>query len=271
MSYCQLNSVTIYVVAQTDEWQLFMGKKAYNDLEPDTVLKNNKRVVFVYLTGDNPDCDADTTHIASCKAKHLAANNAVEFCSDQHADHRNWDTAYVTINGHGMLKYRYRNVLTYYLYASSGCRTHSSSLKDLYDGNTRSLMAVDSSSSYKSREDLTATLHEILLFEKDTCKNFTINTSDTISYPGCEQHYNNIYTGKLVLDAFNDCGHGKVNLFTEHNSEGLPVNLPAHEIAIKCAILGQYDYTITELGLPSEWTPQRVNYCGRSYYRTIVR
>lgn len=132
----EYESVTFYVQAHQDDWQLFQGEKVWSDINSN--LGKNK-VVFIYTTaGDNNGSptddywkDADRGAIASIKAT-LSDNtlSLKNFMKD--------NLKVKNINGHRIALYTYANTESYFLH--------------LPDGGYDSSIPVGSGNGYKDGE-----------------------------------------------------------------------------------------------------------------------
>src|ERR1035437_8894801 len=118
--YCQYSSVSYYVVAQQDQWQLFMGINAYNDISGGT-NGARKKVVIIYTTAGDESCNGVPLNIPYYQARQEGANNCVEFCADQWGTHETWSTSTGTVLNHQILRTQYKNVISYCLKLTGGC------------------------------------------------------------------------------------------------------------------------------------------------------
>ncbi len=270
--YSQYDRVSFYVVAHPDQWQLFMGLNASDDLStPDDAIKS--KVVFIYTTAGDQSCNGSPCNTPHYLARQEAAHTAIEFCSDRTRDHGQWHTSHDVVNGHTILKYNYNNAVSYCLRLPDGCNGNSlfkESLQSLHSGNS-SISAIDSSATYHDWNDLITTVQQIMTNERSNIGDMYVNTADTDAVLNKGDDPDHIYTGLLCLNALDSMHHLTINLFREAIIASLPANTDDIAIAAKAALLSQMDYVRTENGMPSEWTPQNISYLSRNYLRTVTR
>jgi len=270
---CQYQSISFYVIAHPDQWELFMGENAYQDISSVVNGPQNK-VVFIYATTGSDGCNSGHLNISNYLTRQAGANNSVEFCADKVGSHSEWFTDHVSVQGHNILKYIYKNTVSYCLRLPDGCNGQNifgQSLQLLHDGAISSIIAVDSSATYTGWSDLTNTVNQIIISEKGPIDHIYINTADTDVSINKGDNPDHIYTGMLCMDAVNAISPLTINLFVEFGVAALPSNLDEFSIATNAALLSQLDYTGTENGLPSEWTTLNINYMSRNYFRTVIK
>ncbi len=274
-SYHLHRTVSYYVVGDQDQWQLFMGINAYNDIVSGVKDSNRKKVVFIKITAGDGSCDG--TPVKSPEyyySREGGQTRAVEFCADQNGIREEGHGRRDTILNHDILKYEYKNVVSYCLRLPGGCRNsgfNGQSLQNLHDGLTPSLYAIDSTTYYASWNDLVNTVRQIIINENTGIPEMIFNTADTDVTINPGDNPDNIYTGILCFDATASIPHIRLNLFQEYNTANLPVNLKDNEIATEAALFGQMDYSLTNFSYPSEFTPEKVKCTARNYFRTIIR
>lgn len=270
---CQYNRMSLYVLADPDQWQLFMGLNAYDDLVMnDSVIKN--KVVFIYVTAGDESCNGTTLNTSEYLTRQAGAHNAVEFCADKSHPHCQLTAHHDVIMGHAILKYNYNNVVSYFLRLPDGCSGKSlsgQSLQLLHDGAIASISAIDSTATFTGWSDLVGTMQQIIAREQHGLNYIYANTADTNTTINKGDDPDHVYAGMLCMDALDSQQHLTINLFQEAVIATLPSNVDDMSIATKAALLSQLDYTRTENGLPSEWTPLNISYLSRNYFRTIQR
>src|SRR5689334_10192163 len=102
------SKVSIYVAAHQDDWQLFMGANAYDDIVNSN---DSARVVVIYVTaGDYSDLRSDTAFgkIAYLLARERGAKNSVRLAADFNKEHFEWENDTVVIHEHRIIRSTYR-------------------------------------------------------------------------------------------------------------------------------------------------------------------
>jgi hypothetical protein len=272
-SFKEYKAVSYYVVGEQDQWQLFMGINVYNDIVPKKNEKA-KKVIIIYTTAGNGSCSGAHLQFPEYFFSHDAGKNSTaEFCADQTSWHGDAKGKRDTILGHDILKYVYKNVVSYCLRLPGGCMDEGfnrQSLQGLHRGDIPSLYAIDSTTKYRSWNDLQKTIDQIVANENKGITETIFNVADTDATINPGDHPDNIYSAFLGLGTI-PAGHpGKINLFREYVTAGLPVNLSNSEIATEAALFSQVDYWLTNFGYPSEFTPLKVSCTARNYFRTIT-
>ncbi len=275
--------VTFYVVAHADDWQLFMGEAAYDDLTDST-----QKVVFIYLTagdaalGDIVQCadypGARPYYIAreegALASVRLVADRTSKGCPDSYrittTDFR------VTARPpgrppqtrvHRLRRVAYRNSVSYFLRlpdAPSRRNPGGDLLTDFYNdwnpapgteipAQTPTLVtAVDSSTRYSSWVDLTATVRAILVRESAGWPDFTINLSETEAPLNPKDHPQHVVAGRAALDALPP-GAARLVRWVGYNVERRPENLPPLAVAKKTGLYAAYTTAKVLAGACSDW------------------
>jgi hypothetical protein len=152
-------ALTFYVGAHEDDWELFRGNAAMND-----IANTDTRVVFIYASAG----DAGRTD-GWWEARERGAVAAVR--SGIGAAPATMD--YVRANGHPVLRYTSRNTVSYFLrlpdgryrYGDGYPATNNESLSQLRDKN-KAITAVDKSTTYQTWVDFRQTLQAIMDLER---------------------------------------------------------------------------------------------------------
>ncbi len=269
--YSQYNAVCFYVVAQQDEWQLFMGLNVFNDIAQNNA-KENKKVVIIYTTAGHENNNGQPMNAQYYTARQAGADHCVEFCADQQGSHGVWDSTVDTINGHALLRRQYKNVTSYCLrLPGAPDAAQECDIKHLHDGTVSGITDIERSTNYTSWKDLVNTLRSIINVEDSAIPQVILNTADTDVILNKNCRIDNVYTSRLALDAFAQTGHMELNLFREFCITGLPANLEDKDISTKAALLSLMDYGLTENGQASEWTADNINFLSRHYFRTVKK
>ncbi|HEY5021255.1 MAG TPA: hypothetical protein VII30_02085 [Gemmatimonadaceae bacterium] len=251
----------IYFHAHQDDWQLFMGDRASNSFQ----LAN--KVVFVYSTAG--DAGENTKY---WQTRELAARAAVDAIIGGGA----WSCGDQNINGHSIHRCVSGTAVEYDMrlpncamngtgYFGRGC------LGDLRDGTRSALVAVDSSATYTSWTDLTATMRGIVAFESNDQRapqvevhapdyNRTVN-SDHIDNP------DHIATGDAVRAA--TAGRRwNLNWYVDYNTKNMPINVTQSQHDIKLKAFYAYDNYMGAAGLGrNQYEADYQAWLWRTYYR----
>lgn len=216
--------------AHQDDWQLFMSSKIVGDLSA------GGKVVFVTLTAG--DAGNGTVAYGSPVPFFLARENGSVYSSKFAVDlsggvpDANPDSFRVTVNGHSIVKYVYKNKAVNYFFrlpdgggnGDGNALTGFKSLRKLKEGTITSISSVDGTATYNSWADLTATIKNIITIERGLDNQVWIHTPGlTASNPG--DHSDHIFTGVAAQDATVDSLWVGINEFVDYASASLPGNL----------------------------------------------
>jgi hypothetical protein len=187
------NEVSFYVVAHQDDWQLFMGNYAYNDIK-----NTNGKTVFIYITDGTGSAYVQCSSFTGAKSYYLAREDgamaSVRLAAD--SEYGSSGTVYCPGNlsitnptfsvtskdacnstqtrSRQVRRVEYKNTVSYFLRIPNATNPHdnSSLLGDLRDQANYSscttpfiLTATDNSTNYNSWDDLVKTVRAITVQE----------------------------------------------------------------------------------------------------------
>jgi GlcNAc-PI de-N-acetylase len=223
--------IAVYIAAHQDDWQLFRGNWAWNDVQ------SGAKVVFIYVTaGDGGQGEKQW------KAREAAAMASVEMITGQPAAPPTQEN----FNGRPITCYVSALTRSYFLRLPDGgfCepgkgyeRTGFQSLTLLRNEGKR-MEAVDCSASYESWYELIDTVSAILTRETETSSNTTpwINTSRKDRQANPDDHFDHYEVGEIV-EAFAP-GRENVVGWAGYTNRTKPVEHP--ELEKKRALMRAY-------------------------------
>jgi hypothetical protein len=207
-----------YFHAHQDDWQLFMGDRAYSSVQVAT------KIVFVYTTaGDSGDP----------QAYWLTRERAARAAVDAFIGSGSWACAPQTIGTHAIQRCTKGKAVSYDMrlpncpmsaegFGGRGC------IGDLRDGRRASLAAIDGSTTYTSWADFYNTLRGIVDFESNNQSAPYVEVDapdyDRTVNANRVDHPDHIATGDAVHAA---AGSRSWNLtwYADYNTRNLPINL----------------------------------------------
>lgn len=229
----QLESISFYVVAHQDDWQLFMAKSAYQD-----VTNTKNKTVFITLTaGDAGIGNGSTALIPYYQARENGSKLSSKFLADitTQADKSEVNT-FVYANSHKIACTKYKNTVNYFLRLPDGNasgggypKTGNQSLKKLYEKAVPYVISVDSSATYQGWDDLVATVRRLMVAESAGFKTATINLPETDTKINSGDHIDHQYSGILAEDASKDLTCLKKNSWIGYPTAGKPITLTYDE------------------------------------------
>jgi hypothetical protein len=278
-SLAQGSGISFYFSAHPDDWQLFMGATAFQD-----IAGGSAKVVFIYTTAGEANCynlGVDSTYYL---ARQDGANRSIQFCADIYSPHQAWSSSVVTMSGltnHNLLKMTYKNVVSYFLRLPDGCFEKSRcTITKLADKTIPTITAVDNSTTYQGYKDLVETVKSIVEYESSTLQQPTVSIRasdwDPEINPG--DHPDHVQTGRLATDVAARVDYANVALYEGYNTCNEPSNLSPEETAMEAALQSQVSFGLTHSGMNGEWDPGsecgHVDWTSRNYFRqytTVAR
>lgn len=283
---------SFYVVAHQDDWQLFMGADAYNDItshretEPGST---GKKVVIVYTTAGNLNDDDDTK---SCVCKEIkdgaehripywqvretGAKSSVHIAAASigswgpGAPYPTCDTA--LINNHYVVRYQYKNTISYFMRLKSG------QYGNWYDTNDFSVATVDGLTTYVSRKDFINTLAAIFDGEMNNelaQDKATFHFPDTDENRNPKDHHDHYIAGRSAAEAAKQLAkrHNACypqHLYIDYDTENLPVNIYNPDVQNEAALTAVYCLALLDYNAWPEWGAKYREWNNRNYYRTAT-
>lgn len=277
VSFSQYSKVSFYFSAHPDDWQLFMGANAFKDIAEATARGSNKKVVFIYTTGGEANCNNGIPDEKFYLARQAAANRCVQFCADINSLHDEWHSSTKKITGttlHDILRMSYKNVVCYYLRLPDGCFEKSSAtIKKLNEKIVDSICAIDNSTIYYGYQDLLLSVQNIVKKECSGAEHrpITFNASDWDGKINGGDHPDHVETGLLATKVAQRMAAARVVLFSGYGTGDKPVNMKPDEIAMKAAVVSQLNPGMTHNGYTFNWDEGHRNWAMRNYFRVYRR
>jgi hypothetical protein len=267
----QLESVSFYVVAHQDDWQLFMAKSAQTD-----VLNSKNKTVFITLTaGDAGLGNGSSALIPYFQARENGSKLSAKFLADilTQADKSELNT-FIYANSHKIACYKYKNTVNYFLRLPDGNasgdgypKTGNQSLKRLKDKTVPSVMAVDSSTTYQGWDDLVATVRRLIVADAAGFNTATINLPETDTKFNPGDHIDHQYAGKLAEDASKDLTCLKKNSWIGYPTAGKAVNVTNDELMNSVAAFACNAVGNIQGGYKSNWDAAHKQWIGKNTSR----
>jgi GlcNAc-PI de-N-acetylase len=256
-------SSSVFMTAHQDDWQLFMGSRAY-----DNVQRHGK-VVFIILTagqGEDPNDVWWQARETGC------ANSARTACNAQQNTTPPRPTfTTVTVRGHQVTATFYRNTAMYFLRLPDGgtrgegfanCRFQS--LRKLKNGQLSTLTTVDGLNTYTSWADVTGTVRDIIRREVRTGCSLWVNSPNPDVRRNPNDHPDHVLAGTIADEATSGMNCRRV-LYVGYHTARRPANLNATQTANQTALFAAYCRSMTEAGQSSGWQPDHLCWLGRQY------
>jgi hypothetical protein len=231
-----------FVVAHPDDWQLFMGDVAFEQVASGT------RVVFVYLTSGGADQPTPywQARERGARASVYAAANAAESAPAEGVES---SCAQVQVRGHRIQRCGHRNTVSYHFRLPDGnldgsgfAVTQMQSMAKLRAGAMAHMAAVDSSTTYDGWNDLRETVRAVLADEATgagpVALRLQCSDPDSTRNPG--DHSDHVTAGRLVGEIAPSL-EASVTRYAGYDIRNRPANLSVRAAMSKALVFMAYD------------------------------
>ncbi len=285
------SGVSFYVIAHQDDWQLFMGSNAFKDIrafDHSTVQFASNKVVFIYTTAGNIHDDDDkkscvckdpydtSSRLPYWKVREAGSKNSIHLAACRSGKVQGAGFPYapndeVTINGHTITRYRFKNTVSYYLRMKTGEYGYWT-----YFPNNQ-VNTVDNSSNYIDWADFVNTLYYIF---KEEMTNDVKDSSAVFNFPDInmevnpEDHNDHYLAGRAGLIAVRLLTKEtniayQQNLFVDYYLSKLPENISLKNCQEKSSLIGAYCLSLLDYNAWAEFDDLYLEWTRRSYYRQV--
>lgn len=266
------DQVAFFVQGHADDWQLFMSKNIEEELQ-------FARIVIVTLTagdaghGSLPYGNGKIPYyLAREKGAVYSSKFAADIMASEVEDIPQCNM--VTINGHQIARYRYKNrIVNYFLRLPDGLagegvpETGNQSLTKLKSGSLKTIAAVDYSALYKGWNDLMQTLKSIIQKERGTDEQVWINTHSSDLKFNEGDHSDHYATAQAVQDVTYDLPWAGIVSWMGYRCRKLPPNLEPKELINASAIFTAYSWSLMESGYGESFDNAHRRFLPNDFFR----
>lgn len=260
----------VFVAAHQDDWQLFMGIKAF-----ESAQNAKDHTVILHLTaGDAGHKMGNDAYYKARESSALAAarfmvnaTNSGTFYGDEMQ--REW----IKINNQFLLKYAYKQLSVYFMRLPDGngdgsgfSANQNKSLEKLYNRKIVDLASIDGRSTYSNKEALIGTLKTLIssIHKTDTLE-VHLPDADQKRNPG--DHSDHRMASLFVQDATKGLNGLSYFFYTGYHAQTLEPNLTTEEIKIKSALWGVSTAELADQRHYSSWDSIHNKALDREYFR----
>lgn len=264
----------VYVSAHPDDWQLFMNPNAYHSLKND-----QHKVVFLHTTaGDAGAGQGENNYYlareeGSLRAIRLMVNS---LAGDNTLGQEMTETP-VTIRQHPIKRLEYGNAVVYFLrlpdgnYYGPGYPIHQDkSLQKLLEGNITDLHTIDKTTSYIDRNELSATITELLQKERSLGDTLRLNIAETDTLVNPGDHSDHRYSSYLMQGLAKQAGAQYIRYYIEYHTNTLPMNVFPEDYLISAGVWGATASGLSDMEHYSTWDATHNSWIGRQYFREEI-
>nr|MBK9653546.1 T9SS type A sorting domain-containing protein [Bacteroidota bacterium] len=267
------SSCAFYISPHPDDWQLFIGKNAWNDVKVDT-----QKVIFIHISAGDAGWLKSKYGSATTPyylARERGARFSVEFAVNADVTSSTYSTGSSgtkIFNNKTIQWFKYRNTTNYVLRLPDGFFDGNSprNLKKLYLSPTDTLPAVDSSALYYGWNDLAKTVQSILLFEKNIVPKVWINYPDSSEVKNLFDHSDHKYTALLINAAIDTLKGFNRRLYLNYVTGSKSANLTKNDTKIESALFAAYCMGLTNYKYKTDWADTYTKYLDRNYFTEIL-
>ncbi len=266
------SKVSVYVSAHQDDWQLFMGVNAYNDIANSN---DSARVIFVYITaGDYSDCltESDWGKIPFYLAREQGAKNSVRLVVDFGKKHFVCQNDSAIINNHFVFRSSYGFVTSYFFRLADGGMggQRNISLRHFRENRFVNNYSIDSLSNYLTWDDLKQTCLGVFLRETKNGDEVYLNLFDTAQAINPGDHSDH-YESALLFTDLAQTKEFTVRLFEGYNSgrKEQNGNLNAEDAVKESGLFAVYNQAMVDNSYPSIWNKDYLKFCRNNYFRLL--
>ncbi len=253
-----------YIVAHADDWQLFMGDRAYADAQA------NHRMVFVQLGAASDGRWPNWEEGNQLSIESLAGGNGV------HLEVEN--CSWATVNRHTVCKRSYKNTVSYYFrlpiathdtgegFPISRYQTLERMRLGVNTVDSLGKNKADPISTYRSFADLVSTLASIVRSEThgSDMSSVTINAQDPDPDINPNDHKDHVTVGCAASIVARQT-RARLNLYVDYQSLNFPQNLTAESVELKTRLYTVFNSKVG-LGMSAHFAA----WLRRTIFRTIT-
>jgi hypothetical protein len=267
------NKIDFYIVAHPDDWQLFMGDHAYND------IRNNHRVVFIYSSAGDANLGTDYWHVRE-SAANASAQFIVDLASPAIVSSHTSTCANQEIAGHPLQRCVYANTISYFMRLPDGNLDgagyeshHFESLKKLREGSIKSISAIDGSTTYTGWGDFYQTIQQVIKTESNNkvSPNVHLNTQEHDPALTPVDHSDHLTIGLAVTEVIKGT-QLQASYYVGYDIKKRPANLSSAASMYKSGTFMVYERVMQSKALKTTFCELPVSYSSwlfRTYFRTV--
>ncbi len=258
------------MAAHQDDWQLFMGIKAF-----ESAQNTKDRTVILHLTAG--DAGYKMGNDAYYKARESSALAAARFMVNAYNSGKFYGDEmqheWVKVNNQLVLKYTYKQLAVYFMRLPDGNENGSGftanqnkSLEKLYNRKIVDLATIDGRSIYSNKETLIGTLKTLItsIHKTDTLE-IHLPDADQKRNPG--DHSDHRMASLFVQDASKGFNGLSYFFYAGYHAQTLEPNLTSDEIKIKGALWGISAAELADQRHYSSWDSIHNRALDREYFR----
>lgn len=258
---------SFYICAHEDDWQLFAGQEAYND------IISGKKVVIIYVTaGDGGLRMNGDGLVPFFRARELGTQASVQIPAFMSGTARNEDGWFTRMFNYKRITVnKERNVTSYYLRLPDGNpggggfpTNFNQSLAKLYYGQISYITSIDNTATYSSWNNLRFTVESIIRYHVGNHSGFKLATHNPDWDVNAGSHSDHIHAGVLAREAGRNTG-AEMRCWLDYVINTMPANLGRDDTINKARLNGAIGSTLAENNYDPTSDPWHSSFLDRSY------
>lgn len=272
-------NVSFYFGAHPDDWQLFIGERAWADVQDA-----NTKTVFVLTTAGDAAAGMATGPGANQPyylAREIGFMNSIfwaeggkiqiDSAGRSTLPLQEYELSVVGLNGHPLKHYSLDNISVYLFYLPDGFPDggYRWSLQKLKEGIISDMPTIDSTTLYADWNDLKSTVETLIQREISGNESLRFNLADTDTTINPGDHSDHQYTSFLAQEASQGLGADYL-FFQEYVTSQRQENLTEQEARIKKFLFSANALSKERAGYPTPWDAFHLAWTTRTYDREIL-
>lgn len=267
-------TVSVFVVAHQDDWQLFMNPEAYHAMnEPQ------EKAVFIHVTAGDAGAGAGGPGpVPYYLAREEGALRAVRFMANA-ADPTQGrgvatEAGVVEHGGHSVQRYVYGNAVVYFLRLPDGnivngtvYTPHPESLTRLRSGEAATSGTIDQTARYEGWADLVGTLNAIVEAEKVAGSGLKLHIAELDETLNPRDHPDHRAVAFAMEDVAKLHPCAPVQRHIEYFTRTKPVNVSGTDYMIDVGTWAATASGLSDNHAKATWEPEHNAWIGRAYSR----
>lgn len=267
-------TLSVFVVAHPDDWQLFMNPDAYHAMN-----EAHEKAVFVHVTAGDAGLGLGGTPTPYYLAREEGALRAIRFLANavNPASALGTNTMPESVDraGHLVARHSYANAVAYFLRLHDGkivngddAVEHPLALDRLRLGTSAEAKAIDDSARYAGWADFLATLEAIIASERTpgTALNLHIAELDEGRNPGDHPDHRAVAFAMEEVAARLPCA--RVSRHEEYATRDRAINVTGTDYLVDVGTWAATASGLSDNYANSTWEPGHNAWLGRDYHRT---
>jgi len=267
-------TLSVFVVAHPDDWQLFMNPDAFH-----AMTRPDDKAVFVHVSAGDAGKVLGGEPVPYYLAREEGALRAIRFMANAvnataalGADSR---PASVDRAGHPVARHTYANAVAYFMRIHDGnivtgdqFQEHPLSLQRLRSGASPETKAIDDSTRYAGWKDFVATLEAVIKSELAPGAALNLHIAELDETRNPDDHPDHRAVAFAMEEVIARLPCARVSRHLEYSSNKHEPNVTGVDYMIDVGTWAATASGLSDNHAGSTWEPGHNSWLGRDYHRT---